>query len=234
MKSYILCETCGERISTSFSYCPKCGGNLSQDNKTIEQVAEKKDIESIAETQTSTSPSLSSIEKEKGILTELDKLKDSLLTGRIVHLLHNLEQLPNLSPESNIRLEFFASHSNEDVQATAKKILRNKFGENFKTDPAVAKAIEERMSFQDNLNIYKVFGPKINKWASNLEMIVIILFLGVFALLIIISFISYPGIYNPNLPIILIGIPFFAIFISIMYIYVKRKVKEAKKQNLQE
>jgi len=234
MESHILCNTCGEKIATSFTYCPKCGGNLSQDNKPADQISEATDIVSIAETQTSTSPSLSSIEKEKEILTELDKLKDSLLTGRIVHLLHSLEQLPDLSPESNIRLEFFASHPNEDVKVTAKKILQNRFGENFKTDPAVAKSIEERMGFQDNLNIFRVFGPKINKWASNLEMIVIILFLGVFALLIIISFISYPGIYNPNLPIILIGIPFFAIFILIMYSYVKRKVKEAKKQNLQE
>ena len=163
MKSHILCETCGERISTSFSYCPKWGGNLSQDNKPIQQVAERKDIESIAETQTSISPSLSSIEKETEILTELDELKNSLLTGRIVHLLKNLEQLPNLSNKSRHRFRFYTSHTSEDVQATAKKILRNRFGEDYKTDPAVAKSIEERMSFQDNLNIFSIFGPRINK-----------------------------------------------------------------------
>ncbi len=162
----------------------------------------------------------------------------AVISGRIVHLLHNLEQLPNLQPGSNIRLEFFASHSNEDVKVTAKKILRNRFGENFKTDPSVAKSIEKRMGFHDNLTIFSVFGQKINKWASNLEMIVIFLFLGFFALLFIISFISYPDImsdfYIPNFPIFLIGIPFFVIFTLILYYYVKRTVKEAKKQNLLE
>ncbi|UCG89868.1 MAG: zinc ribbon domain-containing protein [Candidatus Heimdallarchaeota archaeon] len=94
MEPYFMCQNCGEKTSTNFSYCRKCGAELSSVEKTPQSaqetdlpysMPEKAAIDSI-QLPASERIEVSHIEDEREIVTELKQLRDSPLAGRIIAL----------------------------------------------------------------------------------------------------------------------------------------------------
>jgi len=137
MEPYVMCQNCGEKISTNFSYCTKCGAEISSVEKTTQStreiditksIPEKAAIDSI-QLPASESTEVNLIEEEKEIIVELEQLHDSPLAGRIITLLLQLEKIPSLSPRTHGVVDYYKTHSNEEVKTTAKRILVQRFAE---------------------------------------------------------------------------------------------------------
>ena len=155
MESYVGCKVCGEKTSTNFSYCMKCGAELllrngipesSQENNLSLNTQEKTDVVQLA---TSENTEISHREEEREIITELEHLRNSQLTGRIVYLLHQLEKLPVLSKKTYETLRHFKTHKDDDVKITAKRILVQRFAEKIQLDPVISRGIDKRLDTLD-------------------------------------------------------------------------------------
>lgn len=129
MELYVVCQNCGEKTSTNFSYCRKCGAKLSlmkkippssQKTSLLTSTQEKNDKDQLP---TSESTEINYIGEERETITELEHLRNSPLAGRILNLLHQLEKLPSLSDETLEILKEFEDHSDGVVISTTIRIL---------------------------------------------------------------------------------------------------------------
>jgi len=175
MEPYNMCHACGEKTSTNFSFCQKCGTKVLMGNKTIQKQKrdlppkkqEKTDIvqtpiiktEAFKGTESASirknhileesSKTLSklrfSLVEEDKILTELEQLRNSPFVGRVIALLLKIEEKPSLSAKSKKILSDFTNHNNYEVKNMTKRILLKRFGEEIRPDPRITKAIEEKM-----------------------------------------------------------------------------------------
>ncbi|MFX0172642.1 MAG: hypothetical protein ACFE9L_12045 [Candidatus Hodarchaeota archaeon] len=68
------------------------------------------------------------LERELDIINELKTLYDSLLTGRIIFLLQQLEKMPNLSSTTFEVVRNFRNHQNYEIQMSVDRMLPKIYG----------------------------------------------------------------------------------------------------------
>jgi hypothetical protein len=90
----LKCHNCGQYQKITWSYCPDCGADLQGQRQ-----------------------------RELDLVNELKTLYDSSLIGRIIFLLQQLEEMPNLSSATFEIVRNFGNHSNYEIRMLANRIL---------------------------------------------------------------------------------------------------------------